>query len=196
MSGQFKFACTKCGDCCYSMGPVPLVLEDIENWVKNKVIGNMMPYIRILQLKKEVPNLYLYTPAEQTPDGLLKDENIDPQAKCPFFNSKTSSCQLNIKEDYRPLFCKTYPLEFDGKSFGVIDAECPGLKTEQMNEDLSKKMMKDAKRFYTAREELKSSMPALINIFQPYIIKQLMKMQEEIMKNMNPEDLEKLKKEK
>ena len=191
MDNKIKFECTKCGDCCFAMGPVPIVLEDIKNWVDNKVIPNMMPYIRVLQLEKQPPNLYLYTQADPNPENFTKDEKIDTEAKCLFFNSKENTCQLNIKEDYRPLYCKAYPLEFDGKGFNLIDSDCPGLKTENENEELTKQMMRDAKRFYLRRQEQNDSMPALLNAFQPFIIKHIIKMQEEMMKNMSPEDWKK-----
>jgi len=156
---KFVFNCTKCGNCCSTRGPVPLVMDDLVLWGKNNVVQNVLPYIKFIKTKFGSLDLVLAR-TDKDPYAFLntkKDEKPEEPTdlSCPLFNKEKKECLIYIN---RPLSCRTYPLEYDGSRFVVVDAEnCPGIGNGDMTKEERTEFREMSKRM---NEKLKE------NVFQ------------------------------
>ncbi len=184
MGKKFNFSCQKCGNCCLERGPIPLVLDDLVMWAKNNVVANIMPYLKFIE-----------TP-QGTIDLVLARQNIGPSEEekekdlsCPFFNKEKKECTIYSN---RPLSCRTYPLEFTGENFQIVDAEDPGLECEEkMSKEALSRMKKLAKKMNRELIKMRISMPVISQAMQPFIIQRLIETQQKMMEQMSPEEKKK-----
>ncbi len=128
-----------------------------------------------------------------------KELDID-EIRCPLFNLEKREC---LVYQYRPLSCRTYPLEFDGKGFNVVDEnDCEGIGQGPMTKEDLKQMRDNAKLAFEQMATMQISIPVLYNVIrqdpllkqqmQTEIIMEMMQQQQKAMESMDPEDKKKL----
>jgi len=128
-----------------------------------------------------------------------KEPDID-EIRCPLFNLEKREC---LVYEYRPLSCRTYPLEFNGDGFSVIDEEnCEGIGQGPMTKEELKEMRDNAKLAYNQMATMKISIPVLFNVIgkdpllkqqiQQELVMEMMQQQQKAMESMDPEDKKKL----
>ena len=136
--------------------------------------------------------------AEEEPE-VEEEPDID-EIRCPLFNLEKREC---LVYEYRPLSCRTYPLEYDGEGFNVVDEDnCEGIGKEPMTKEELKEMRDNAKLAYNQMGTMKISIPVLFNVIgkDPYLkqqiqqelIMEMMQQQQKAMESMDPEDKKKL----
>jgi Fe-S-cluster containining protein len=196
---KFTFKCTRCNKCCESRGPIPLTLWDLELWARNGVLLNFMPYMELyknpagsldlilkpIPVKKDNADQKTITqdPFSSTPIDELLEE------KCPLYNLEKKECLIY---DNRPLSCRTYPLEFDGKNFTVVDVDCPGVGQEGMTKKELEEMKETAKLMFAELTRFRISIPILHQIIQKDVMMDLIKQNKEAMESMSEEDRKKI----
>ncbi|MHA1805742.1 MAG: YkgJ family cysteine cluster protein [Promethearchaeota archaeon] len=195
---KFTFKCTRCDKCCLSRGPIPITFWDLELWAKNGVVANFMPYLEIYTKPDGSFDLILKPlppPKEGSETGAqedpLKETPIEEllEEKCPLYNKDQKKCLIY---DNRPLSCRTYPLEFDGKNFSVVDVECPGIGQEGMSKEELKNMRDTAKTMNYELTRIRIALPVLNQVVTRKIMMDLMKQQMETMSKLSEEDRKKL----
>ncbi len=195
---KFTFKCTRCDKCCLERGPIPITFWDLELWARNGVIANFMPYLDIYQKPDGVMDLILKPlppPPEEGDDPSKKEPfSITPiedllEVKCPLYNQNEKNC---LVYDNRPLSCRVYPLEFDGKNFSIVDVDCPGVGEEGMTKDELKEMRDSAKTMYYELTRIRISLPVLNQIVSQKVMMDLMRQNLEAMSKMSDEDRAKL----
>lgn len=194
---KFTFKCTKCDKCCLARGPIPITMWDLGLWAKNGVVANFLPYLDVYTKPDGLTDLILKPlappkkddekpstePFAETPIEELLEE------KCPLYNKEQKKC---LVYDNRPLSCRTYPLEYDGKNFSVVDVDCPGIGEEGMTKEELKEMRETAKMMNYELTRMRIALPVLNQIISSNFMKQLMKQQMEAMSKMSDEDKAKL----
>ncbi|KKN11432.1 hypothetical protein LCGC14_1026530 [marine sediment metagenome] len=199
---RFTFKCTRINTCCSGRGPIPITLWDLELWAKNGVVANFMPYLDIYQKTDGGIDLILKPLPPPPKEGEEKDTK-DPKdpfktvpieellnVKCPLYNQDDKKCLIY---DNRPLSCRTYPLEYDGKNFIVVDADCPGVGVgEGMTKEDLKKMRETAKLMHYELTRIRIALPVLNQMISQKVMMDLMKQNMEAMSKMTDEDREKL----
>lgn len=194
---KFTFKCTRCDACCLSRGPIPITFWDLEMWAKNGVVANFMPYLDIYQKPDGSVDLIL------KPLPPPKEEGANPQqdpfatkpieelleVKCSLYNKEDKKCLIY---DNRPLSCRTYPLEFDGKNFIVVDADCPGIGEKGMTKEDLIEMRETAKTMHYELTRMRIALPVLNQIVSSNFMQMLMRQQMEAMSKMSDEDKSKL----
>ncbi|MHA1647123.1 MAG: YkgJ family cysteine cluster protein [Promethearchaeota archaeon] len=200
---KFAFNCTQCGKCCSERGPIPLTMDDLVMWAQNKVVANMVPYIKFIRTPQGSVDLVL---ARQDADpyaflkDLEKDENKEEKKdekeepkdlSCPFYNKETKKC---LVYENRPLSCRTYPLEFDGKNYLVVDPDCPGVGNGENTKEQRKALRDLAKEMNTKLSEMRIAMPVLTQAMQPFVLQEIMNAQKQYMQAMEKMDPEQRKK--
>jgi Fe-S-cluster containining protein len=195
---KFTFKCTRCDECCISRGPIPITLWDLEMWARNGVVKNFMPYLDIYNKPDGGIDLILKPLAPPPKEG-EEEKPKDPfgavpieellDVKCPLYNKDDKKCLIY---DNRPLSCRTYPLEFDGKNFIVVDADCPGIGEEGMTKDDLKEMRETARIMHYELTRMRIALPVLSQIISNNFMQMLMKQQMEAMSKMSDEDKDKL----
>lgn len=193
---KFTFVCTRCDDCCLARGPIPITFWDLELWAKNGVVANFMPYLDVYQKPDGGIDLVLKPLAPVSDETEPSTDPFDTTpiedlltVKCPLYNQNDKKC---LVYDNRPLSCRTYPLEFDGKNFIVVDADCPGIGEEGMTKDDLKEMRDTAKNMHYELTRMRIALPVLNQIVSSNFMRMLMKQQMEAMSKMSEEDKEKL----
>jgi len=107
-------------------------MDDLIMWAKNNVVANMMPYLQFIKTPYGTIDLVMARTNKNPYDFLQKKEKEDEDEEeepkdisCPMYNKETKECLIY---DNRPLSCQTYPLEFDGQKYMVVDTEdCEGI---------------------------------------------------------------------
>ncbi len=196
---KFTFKCTRCDKCCLARGPIPITLWDLEMWARNGVVANFLPYLDVYSKPDGVFDLILKPLVPQKKD---EDEEKSPtetltgtpigellEEKCPLYNAEQKKCLIY---DNRPLSCRTYPLEFDGKNFTVVDVECPGIGQEGMTKDELKEMRDTAKMMNYELTRMRIALPVLNQIISNNFMRVLMQQQMEAMSKMSDDDKAKL----
>jgi len=195
---KFTFKCTRCDACCLSRGPIPITFWDLEMWAKNGVVANFMPYLDIYQKPDGSIDLILKPlPPPKEEEGANPQQ--DPfatkpieellEVKCSLYNKEDKKCLIY---DNRPLSCRTYPLEFDGKNFIVVDADCPGIGEEGMSKEDLIQMRETAKTMHYELTRMRIALPVLNQIVSSNFMQMLMRQQMEAMSKMSDDDKSKL----
>ncbi len=194
---KFTFKCTRDDKCCIARGPIPITMWDLELWAKNGVIANFLPYLDVYTKPDGLTDLILKPLAPSKGDS--EKPSTDPFAetpieelleeKCPLYNKEQKKC---LVYDNRPLSCRTYPLEYDGTHFSVVDVDCPGIGEEGMTKEELKEMRETAKMMNYELSRMRIALPVLSQIISSNFMKQLMKQQMEAMSKMSDEDKAKL----
>ncbi|MHA1661180.1 MAG: YkgJ family cysteine cluster protein [Promethearchaeota archaeon] len=195
---KFTFKCTRDDKCCLSRGPIPITLWDLELWARNGVIANFLPYLDIYNKPDGGMDLIL-KPLPPPPKEGEKETPKDPFApvsiekllgeKCPLYNKEQKKCLIY---ENRPLSCRTYPLEFDGNNFSVVDVDCPGIGGEGMTKEELKEMRDTAKTMFYELTRIRISLPVLNQIMSQKVMMDLMRQNMEAMSKMSDEDKAKL----
>jgi len=195
---KFTFKCTRCDTCCLGRGPIPITFWDLEMWARNGVVANFMPYLDIYQKPDGNIDLILKPlpppkeeEGENPPQAPFDAVSIEEllEVKCPLYNKDDKKCLIY---DNRPLSCRTYPLEFDGRNFIVVDADCPGIGEKNMSKEELIKMRETAKTMHYELTRMRIALPVLNQIISSNFMKMLMKQQMEAMSKMTEEDKAKL----
>ena len=196
---KYIFNCTRCGNCCLNRGPIPLVMDDLIMWAKNNAVANMMPYLHFIKTPYGTIDLVMSRTNKNPYDFLQKKENEDDEdeetkdTSCPMYNKETKDCLIYGN---RPLSCRTYPLEFDGQKYMVVDTEdCEGIGNGETTNEEREEMRELAKSMNLKLTEMRISMPILAQAFQPFVLNEIMDAQRkymEAMEKMSPEEREKV----
>ena len=191
---KFTFNCTKCGKCCAERGPVPLVMDDLTLWARNNVVANIMPHLKFIKTPFGTIDLVMGR-QDKDPMAFMKPKKEEEAEKepidlsCPMYNPTEKTC---LVYENRPMSCRTYPLEYDGEKYMVVDAEnCEGIGNGETTKEERKAMRDLAKEMNVKLTEMRVAMPVLAQAMQPFVISQLMEAQQEYMKQMekmSPED--------
>jgi len=196
---KFTFKCTRCDKCCLARGPIPLTFWDLEMWARNGVVANFLPYIDIYNKPDGSFDLILkpLTPpkkeGETTPSSPFQETPIEEllEEKCPMYNKEQKNCLIY---DNRSLSCRTYPLEFDGTHFTIVDVDCPGIGEEGMIKEELKEMRETARTMFYELTRLRIAIPVLSQIISRNVMMDLMRQNMEAMSKMSDEDRSKLDK--
>ncbi|MFX1402523.1 MAG: YkgJ family cysteine cluster protein [Promethearchaeota archaeon] len=195
---KFTFKCTRCDKCCQERGPIPITFWDLELWARNGVISNFLPYLDVYNKPDGGIDLILKPippPPEEGQEGTQKTPfettSIEEllEVKCPLYNKDDKKC---LVYDNRPLSCRVYPLEFDGKNFSIVDVDCPGVGEVGMSKGELKEMRDSAKMMYYELTKMRIALPVLNQVLSQKIMMDLMRQNLEVMSKMSEEDREKL----
>jgi len=196
---KFTFKCTQCNKCCASRGPIPITMWDLEFWARNNVLANFLPYLEIYNkpdggsdlILKPLPPPKKEGESDVKPEDPFSPVSIDEllDEKCPLYNVEQKKCLIY---ENRPLSCRTYPLEFDGNKFSVVDVDCPGIGEKGMTKEELKEMRDTAKNMLYELTRMRIALPVLNQLISKTFMMDLMKQQMEAMSKMSDEDKAKL----
>ncbi|HMF33029.1 MAG TPA: YkgJ family cysteine cluster protein [Candidatus Lokiarchaeia archaeon] len=209
---KFVFKCTRCegsdpnARCCVR-GDIPLCFWDLELWAKNKVVANMLSHLSVEMSTLGTFDLVIKSvpleasesteEGEKEPSG-TEDTNSENDAgnklmRCSFYKTGDRSCLIY---DNRPLYCREFPLEYDSNVFALADLECPGVGTGPMSKEELQQIREDARLGFAELRRMRISLPILNQLIANNSIRmfleQISKESEERMKNLSPEDRQKI----
>ena len=170
---------------------------DIESWARNNVLANFLPHLDLYTKPNGSVDLILKpiappkTEGETASPDPFKDTSIDEllEEKCPIYNKEQKTCS---SYEYRPLSCRTYPLEFDGSHYSIVDVECPGVGEPGMTKEELKEMRETAQLMNYELTRIRIALPVFNQLISRNVMMDLMRQNFEAMNKMTPEDREKL----
>ncbi len=193
---KFTFKCTRCDACCLKRGPIPITQWDLETWARNGVLENFFSYLEINTNSNGTMDLILkpflsQEKDEKNADNILKGTSIEDllEEKCPLYNKEKKEC---LVYENRPLSCRTYPLEYNGTNFTIVDTDCPGIGEEGMSKEELKDMRDIAQKMNYELTRIRISLPVFNQILSRKVVMDLMRQNMEAMSKMTDEDRAKL----
>jgi len=220
---KFVFKCNRCGDCCVR-GNIPLTFWDLELWAKNKVVANMFPHFAVVSPQKGMMDLVIKAvpfeekageekketnkaadavkaseekketseTAEASNEGTTEEKNKG--MRCPLYRASDKTCLIY---ENRPIFCREFPLEYEGKSFSLFEEpDCPGVGQGSMTKEELQQIREDARICYGELRRIRISLPVLHQIISQNtlqtFLEQIARDSEERMKNLSEEDRKKM----
>jgi Fe-S-cluster containining protein len=151
--------------------------------IYHKPDGGIDLILKPLPPKKSDDNKGAHDPFSTVPIEDLLEE------KCPLYNKENKQC---LVYDNRPLSCRTYPLEYDGKNYKVVDVECPGIGGEGMTKEELTEMRENAKLMNYELTRIRIALPVLSQLISQKVMMDLMRQNVEAMSKMSDEDRAKL----
>jgi len=195
---KFRFKCTRCDRCCLERGPIPVTLWDLELWARKGVIANFLPYLEVYERPSGTVDLILKPlpvqqkeNSEQSPEQAFQQTPLEDllNAKCPLYNKDEEKC---LVYENRPLSCRTYPLDYDGTHYSIVDVDCPGIGQEGMTKEELKEMRDTAKQMNYELTRIRIALPVLNQIISRNVMMDLMQQNMEAMNKISDEDRQKL----
>ncbi|UCH88578.1 MAG: YkgJ family cysteine cluster protein [Thermoplasmata archaeon] len=166
---KFKFECLRTGDCC-KRETVPVSLNDLQRWVKDQTIFRVVHLLQIAVVDENEVQLQLV----KNDDGY-----------CSLYHRDNKACTIHYN---KPLYCKSYPLGFNGEKYIIKSKECTGLGKGKMTKDQLKELRDVAFEDFVGRRQVIEVLPILQSIF----FRQLSEESQRIMDKLSPEEKEKI----
>jgi len=181
-SHKFKFECTRCGNCCQDRERIPVTFSDLARWTKQgSFMSIILPHLELGSISEEdeIAKIAL------VPYIKMKDEDANGKGTCPFYDPENKMCNVYFT---LPMYCKTFPLSYNGEKFYISDPSCPGLGQGKMTTEILTIMRQNAMKDFAERADTTIAMIPLQGMF----IRHFMKQSQESMSNLTPEDQAKL----
>ncbi len=115
----------------------------------------------------------------------MKDEDENGKGTCPFYDEENKICNIYFT---LPLFCKTFPLYFNGEKYYVSDPTCPGIGKGEMTKEKLQEMRNTSVQDFNERADTTIALIPLQGLF----IRHFMKQSQDQIDKMSAEDKDKL----
>lgn len=178
---KYSFNCLeqKCETAaCHVRPHVKVTFGDISRWTTQNYLQQIMPGVTLLIPQTETDLISL----EMARMPLQKDPE---KTSCIFYHEESNGCQIRYS---RPISCRTYPLQFDGEKYRVIDKECPGVGKGEVTKEALQEHKELAEQDYKERIETLTILPGVYAIFMGQMIRQ----SAEAMQGLSEEDRKRL----
>ncbi len=166
---KFKFECTRCGDCCKTE-TIPVYICDLEHWGADKTIFRVL-HMLDLEITSDSARLFI-----------KKDED----GYCKLYHRDNKACTI---QNNKPLFCRSYPLGYNGTNYVAKNKDCPGLQAESMDKEILTEMRDLAFEDFIAMRQVTNVMPVLQSIFYNKLLEESQKAMDKVEKEQE-KDLE------
>ncbi|NHJ48210.1 MAG: YkgJ family cysteine cluster protein [Asgard group archaeon] len=179
---KFKFECTRCGACCQNRDSIPITFTDLARWTKQGSFMNViLPHLELRGLSEddELGKLAL------VPYIIMEDVDENGKGKCPFYDDENKMCNIYFTI---PIFCKTFPLSFNGEKYYTSDPTCEGIGKGDMTKEALIEMRNNAVRDYNERADTTIAMVPLQGLF----IRHFMKQSQQTVDRLSDEEKEQL----
>ncbi|MHA1441352.1 MAG: YkgJ family cysteine cluster protein [Candidatus Heimdallarchaeota archaeon] len=179
---KFKYECIRCGACCQDRERIPITFSDLARWTKQgSFMSIILPHLELGSISEEddIAKIAL------VPYIKMKDEDDNGKGTCPFYDPENKMCNIYFT---LPIFCKTFPLSYNGEKFYISDPSCPGIGQGKMTTEKLTIMRQNAMMDFNQRADTTIAMIPLQGMF----IRHFMKQSQESMDNLSPDDQAKL----
>ena len=178
---KYSFECEeqKCDtSACHTRPHVTVTFGDISRWTTQNYLQQILPGVILQTPKAETDLIGL----EMARKPLQKDTEM---TACVFYHEESNGCQIRYS---RPISCRTYPLQFDGEKYRVIDKNCPGVGMGEVTKEALQENKELAEHEYKERLETLATLPGVYAIFMGQMIRQ----SAEAMQGLSEEDRKQL----
>jgi len=167
---KFRFECQRTGDCC-KREKILISFADLQRWVSDQTIFRVG---HLINTGVEDDEFQLF---------ITKDDD----GYCQLYHRDNKACTIHYN---KPLYCKSYPLGYNGENFVLKSKECTGVGKGSLTKEELKQIRDDAFLDYESRKMTSLVFPVLQGIF----FRQLAEESKKFMEALSPEDKEKMEK--
>ncbi|MFX1537910.1 MAG: YkgJ family cysteine cluster protein [Promethearchaeota archaeon] len=175
--GKYVFQCQKCGQCCEEKDSVVVSMADLERWSRDVTLPPLFPFLTIEIKNDDYTQISLKKP--ETEEGEL-------DKGCPLYDEENKLCNIYYS---MPLYCKSFPLGYDGEKYFLKDKRCQGIGKGSMSEETLREARKAAKEDFEARVSTTMLLPVIHSLALKFILDQSKKQ----IDNLTDDQKEKLK---
>ena len=178
---RFVYECVRCGHSCADRNFVEVTLADLRVWAEDQTLASLFPHLRLMAVGRPYLDVVL-----ASDDGVrLFSEGDRDRAGCPMYDGENKLCNIYHS---MPLYCRSFPLAWNGSSFFIKDRECQGIGQGAMTSERLQSHREAAKAELEARRECGVLMPSLQGIFTRFFVEASTR----ALEAMSPEDRQRL----
>ena len=158
--GKYVFECQRCGQCCEKSDSVVVSMADLERWSKDVTLPSLYQFLT-MEIKDE----------DYIQVSLKKPESQEGKAEsgCPLYDRENKLCNIYFSI---PLYCKSFPLGYDGNKYFIKDKSCPGIGKGTMSEKTLGEAREAAKQDFEARVSTALLLPLIQGLAMKFIMEQ------------------------
>ena len=149
---KFRFECQLCGYCCGNE-TINITISDLDRWVADNTIYRIL---HLLKLDEAGGRFFLIFKKDD--DGM-----------CNLYHRDNKKCMIY---DTRPLYCRAYPLGFNGENYYLRSKECVGLNKGKMTKEQLEVMRNSAFDEYIANRMSERVIPTLQRVIINTLLEQ------------------------
>jgi Fe-S-cluster containining protein len=158
--GKYVFECQKCGECCENKESVIVSMADLQEWSEDVTLPSLFQYLTL-----EVKD------GDYVQISLKKPESKEGKSEsgCPMYDKENNICDIYFS---MPLYCKSFPLGYDGDKYFLKDSSCPGIGKGAMSEKSLAEARKSAKDDFEERVSTALLLPVIHGLTFKFIMEQ------------------------
>ena len=160
---RFIYECVRCGHSCADRNFVEITLADLRVWTMDQSLAALYPHLRLMAVGRPYLDVVI-----ASDEGVKAFEAGDTEhVGCPMYDAENKLCNIYHS---MPLYCRSFPLAYNGSSYFVKDRECQGIGQGTMTADNLKAHREAARDELDARRECGILMPSLQGFFTRFFV--------------------------
>lgn len=168
---RFVYECVRCGHSCADRNIVEITLADLRTWAEDQSLAAVFPHLRLMAVGR--PYLDIVMASDEGAEAFLQGDS--EHRGCPLYDVDNKLCNIHHS---MPLYCRSFPLAFNGNGYFLKDRECQGIGAGEMTQERLEAHRKAARDELEARRECGVLMPSLQGIFTRFFVEASVKTME------------------
>lgn len=178
---KFLYECVRCGHSCADRNLVEVTLADLRRWAEDQTLAAIFPHLRLMAVGRPYLDVVI-----ASDEGVQAFEAGDREnVGCPLHDRENKLCNIYHS---MPLYCRSFPLAWNGSGYHLKDRECQGLGKGRMTAERLKAHRDAAREELEARRECGTLMPSLQGLFTRFFVEASAR----TLERMSPEDRSRL----
>ncbi|UCC93411.1 MAG: YkgJ family cysteine cluster protein [Thermoplasmata archaeon] len=160
---KFVYECVRCGHSCADRNIVEVTLADLRTWAEDQSLASVFPHLRLMAVGR--PYLDVVLVSDDGAEAFLQGDQ--EHKGCPMYDADNKLCNIYHS---MPLYCRSFPLAFNGSGYFLKDRECQGIGAGTMTQERLEAHRKAARDELEARRECGVLMPTLQGVFTRFFV--------------------------
>lgn len=160
---KFVYECVRCGHSCGDRNLVEVTLEDLRTWANDQSLSAIFPHLRLMAVGR--PYLDIVLASDEGMEAYLQGDG--EHKGCPMYDVDNKLCNIHHS---MPLYCRSFPLAFNGSGYFLKDRECQGIGQGHMTQERLEAHRQAARDELEARRECGILMPTFQGVFTRFFV--------------------------
>jgi Fe-S-cluster containining protein len=142
---------------------VEVTLSDLRTWAEDQSLAAVFPHLRLMAVGR--PYLDVVLASDEGMEAYMAGDR--EHKGCPLFDADNKLCNIYHS---MPLYCRSFPLAFNGTGYFIKDRECQGIGHGHMTKERLEAHRQAARDELDARRECGILMPSLQGVFTRFFV--------------------------
>lgn len=160
---RFVYECVRCGHSCADRNFVEVTLADLRRWAEDQTLSAIFHHLRLMAVGR--PYLDVVLASDEGIEAFMEGDR--EYRGCPLYDADNKLC--NIYHSL-PLYCKAFPLAWNGSGYFLKDRECQGIGRGTMTRERLEAHRQAARDELEARRECGMLMATLQGVFTRFFV--------------------------